>query len=383
MTENFDHCFNSVTLDQEQRDFVNKRINDRLKLIGELFDKHDFKANLYVGGSVGLGQPSVAIENNITTLKSDLDMFLILPGLEKTASLQAFLKDITELPQDVDVSIHVQPVADFSHNPCSMEVDDLLQALPHPVRERFMMPELKSLKPQVPKTAVLYLCGRMGAAAAPFYVATHEFANVPGDVIAHDEVTNQKAALATLKFLFYGKKEGWLNISDVATAAREGWYEGIITEDEVIDIIRRREQYRPDQAKSNLDLAELFRKIVVKERGLEQSATTAEAFQSLRDRYLAEPDSVDASHSLLLAISLFLLAPSAALKDVVRRECAAELFSLVDLSEEWKSKLTEWANSDSSTADSIDSGRLMPDLVHAAMFSINKKVEAEIRNYYA
>ena len=61
----------------------------------------------------------------------------------------------------------------------------------------------------------------------------------------------------------------------------------------------------------------------------------------------------------------------------------SERFSLVDLSEEWKSKLTEWANSDSSTADSIDSGRLMPDLVHAAMFSINKKVEAEIRNYYA
>lgn len=383
MTEDFDHCYNSVTLDQEQRDFVNKRINDRLKLIGELFDKHDLKANLYVGGSVGLRQPSVAIENGTTTLKSDLDMFLILPNLEKTASLQAFLQGITELPQDVDVSIHVQPVADFSRNPCSMEVDDLCQALPNPVRERFPMPELTSLTPQQPKSAVLYMCGRMGAAAAPYYVATHEFANVPGDVIAHDEVTNQKAALATLKFLFYGKKDGWLNISDVATAAREGWYEGIITEDEVVDIIRRREQFRPDQPKSNLNLPELFRKVVAKDLSLAHTATTAEAFQSLRAHYLAESESVEASHSLLLALSLFLLAPSKELKDCVNGECEADRFSTIELPEESKSTLLEWVKTDSLATEIIGSGKLMPDLVHAAMFSINKKVEAEIRNYYA
>lgn len=380
--KDFDFCKNSVTLTAEQRDFANTAIRKKLNEVTELYDRFQPDGNLYLGGSLGIRQPAIVIENGQPIgLKSDLDFYLITPGLAGSPALQSFLEGIATLTGEVEVSIQFQPAFEIDKPLYNVTLDELARSLSHPIRRTFDLPPNNVLKNVHPKTLAYFACGGLGKLIAPYYVATHEYANVPGDKIFHDSYLDAKMSLVFLRFLTYGKLPGRLTIADLAVSVSEGHYDAVSSQESILDLIRRREQFDPNEAPPELDHFDLFRRIIAAERSLPASTPILKLYDVFCAEHFADHQAMDSLHSLLLAVALWILDGEPTLRDRAARERASSRFLEIELPQDFLDALDAWLSAEDPSKD--DATDVVTLLIHECMNASVVSVRRAVEAYYS
>jgi hypothetical protein len=372
----FDLCANSATLSAEQKTFGNQMMWDKLDQVTGLYDSTGAGGNLYLGGSVGLRQPSLKLSDGRTVgVKSDLDLFYLIPGLPPSSQDLAFLQAVTRLPQDIEVSIHLMPAVQVDEPLFSPTVDDIVDSLRRPLREGFEFSLGELARPFQEKTAALFAARMMGTAVAPYYVATHQFANLPGDRIERDSNTTVKVAITLLRYLCYTSLAERFSYAALLELAEQGFFEGVCARDTVHELVRRREQWDPQAPPLLLDHRELFRRVAARDLDLPAESATAELCEAFIARHLAGADAMENVHALLLPVALWAHKPEQGLLDLARRACQRSSLAGA-LGQPLAEESQAFSRSDSPTREAAL--ELVARLVHAAMKSVTDSVQEKL-----
>lgn len=319
--QRYDLCQNSATLTREQKSYVNDKIWPRLEEIQHLYQLHGARGNLYLGGSLGLLQPAVLVENgHPVAVKSDLDLFYLVEVLPPSQADQRFLQSVAALPDDLDISVHVMPAVDIDASPLTPAYDDLLSSLERPVCRGFDFPPPLKAKTFEEKTVASLAIGWLAACVMPYYVSTHQYANLEADRVSSDAGTPFKAGDIFLRVPCYSELRGDYSRRRVLELARNGYFEGICEPDTVLEILTRREQVDLTAAPATWSVEGLWSRVSAKQLGLELSSDPETVARTVIRRHLCEPTAFDRLHSLELALALWRHQPSPGRAELVREQ---------------------------------------------------------------
>ncbi len=339
MSRAYDLCANTVSLNNVQKDFANAVLWERLNVVGQLYDRHGAGGNLYIGGSVGLLQPSLKCENGTPVgVKSDLDLFYLGSQLTPSVEEEAFFESVSSLPEDVDISIHFMPAINLEGSIYSLALDDLRSSMERPLRKGFEFEFPPQLETHELKTAVLATVSYYACCFIPYYIATHKFANVEGNRVTCGPASSDKAASMLLRVACYEYLGERFSHRAVLDLAREGFYDAICPRELVSEIFTRREQVDPSLPPLGLSVTQLFDQVFIQQLGLPEGTPRDKIAESVIDNYLHEATPLDTVHSLVLVMALWLGNPGKATLDLVRRQIPRQAF----LSQSLRQELEEW-----------------------------------------
>lgn len=363
----YDLCANTVTLSIAQRDFANQALWGRLKQVDELYDRHGASGNLYLGGSVGLHQPSLRVRGGVATaLKSDLDLYYLCRNFPPGPEDRAFLESVSALPDDVEVSVHVLPAVTLDQPTYSSTLDDLCGPLTRPLRQTFPFTNPSTAPTYESKTIMTYAIRMLGSALVTSYVATHQYANLPGDVVECDPSTAVKSALVFLRLPCYAALGPNYSHRSLLEYAETDGFAGICAADFVHQLLRHREQVDSERQLPELDLTGLFTATMGRHLGLPLTTTPVDVARAVVERYLSEAGTLEVLHRLLLAHGLWLLNPDEQEQQFAQEQLAGS----EDLELEISPRLQEvYRNRD------LELGRrVCSDLISLCMKSITDRV---------
>ena len=311
MTQPYDLCANSVTLSERHR----------LLEIDRLYERHQASGNLYLGGSVGLLQPSLKVRDATAVgLKSDLDLFYLCRDFPPSSSDQAFLRAVAELPDDLDISLHVAAAVTLDQPTYSATLDDLSAPLTRPLRQSFPFTTASTAPAYESKSIVTYAIRMLATALVDSYVGTHRYANLAGNVIACDSSTRVKSALVFLRLPCYATLGARYSYRTLLAHAQDGGFQGICSAQLVRELIEHREQVDSERPLPEFELAQLFCGALARHTDLPLSTPPLEVAQVAIERCLSGTTSLDQRHRLLLAHSLWLLDPGPAQEDFAQQQ---------------------------------------------------------------
>ena len=379
--ERFDLCANSATLTQQQKDFANQVLWDKLAQVGKLYDRHGAKGNLYLGGSVGLKQPSLLVSRDRTVgMKSDLDLFYLLPNLPPAPAEQAFLEAVAALPQDLEVSVHPMPAIQIEEQLFSTAFDDIFDSLKQPVIQGFDFSPSQTAPRFNAKTIALMAARMAGTGVAPYYVATHQYANLTGDRIERDAGTVVKVAITFLRLPCYQSLADRFSYAALLRLGQEGFYEGICSSELVHDLVRRREQVDSDEAPPQLSLLELFRGVAARDVGLPAATGTVDICRAYRAKYLKDDDALDSWHALLLPLALWVEDPCPDLLELARQELQREFFAQNGRETDFLERLAALLAQQNPPPSAMP--QMVAELVHFSMRAVTEFAREKVVNAY-
>lgn len=321
-----------MTLNQQQRQFANEVLWQRLLEIDRLYETHQASGNLYLGGSVGLLQPSLRVRDKTTVgIKSDLDLFYLCQDTPPSSSDQAFLRAVAELPPDLDVSLHVGAAVTLDQPTYSATLDDLSAPLTRPLRQGFPFTSASTAPAYESKSIVTYAIRMLATALVDSYVGTHSYANLAGNVIACDSSTRVKSALVFLRLPCYATLGSRYSYRTLLEHAKAGGFEGVCSAQLVLELIEHREQVDPERPLPEFELTELFSAALARHTDLPPRTAPLEVAQLAIERCLSGTTSLEQRHRLLLAHSLWLLDPGSAQQNFAQQQldsCGDEIGEL-------------------------------------------------------
>lgn len=376
----FDLCANSATLTAEQRVFANDTLWAKLQDVADLYTAHGARGNLYLGGSVGLRQPSLLVSQGRTVgMKSDLDLFYLLPDLPPGPADQAFLQAVTALPQDLEVSVHVMPAVPVKEQLHSVAYDDIVKSLRQPVLQGFELGDSPPSRFEA-KTLAQMAARMVGTGIAPYYVATHQYANLPGDRIERDAGTMVKASITILRLLCYESLAENFSYAAMLRLADEGFYDGVCSRDLMHEVVRRREQVDLEAPPLEICLRELFSQVAARDLGLSPSCPTHDICAAFRARYLGDQSTRDSLHALLLPLALWSVRSSPELLFQARLELERPDFPVASLGPLHERLSALLAQAEPSSTGILE---VVAELVHLCMKSVTDSVKEKLARAYA
>ncbi len=376
MVEWFDLCANSATLNSEQKEFANQKLWQRLEQVGALYQQHGAAGNLYLGGSVGLRQPALYVKDGKTVgLKSDLDLFYLLRQLPPSPTEQAFLQAVASLPQDIDLSVHVMPAVEVDEQLNSLAFDDLVDSVSRPVLQSFPLRIGEQARRFQARTGAAMAVRMMATAAAPFYVTTHAYANVPDDRIESDASTEVKAALSILRMPCYEQMGPAFSYRGLVELAEGGFFDGICPRTMVREVVLRREQVGVASEPLPLALPELFRRSAARLLGLPETTPVPEMATCFARAYCEDETVEDSLDRLLLVLGLWVWQPDPELLAQAREEL--ERPRCPQATRETLTPLLE------SNPDPAGVREALPGLLHDTLRSITDRVGAQLAGILA
>lgn len=323
-----DLCANAVTLNEQQRDFANQALQSQLALVAQLYDHHQADGNLYLGGSIGLLQPSLKCNNGVPyALKSDLDLFYLTKNLVNTQQEVNFLDSIRSLPKELDVSVHVIPAVPIEGSSYSLALDDLIASLARPLRKGFDFEFPPLAKVHEIKTAWLAAVSMFASSFLSHYTATHQYANLEGNLVECGPSHADKAAVMALRVTCYETLGAQFTHRTLHQLDQTNHFEGLCSPEYVTELLTRREQVDDSLPALSLPLPELFRRVLVREFGLPAETTLEAGTVTLLDTYLSEANRLDVSHAVILILAVWLSHPSSSTVDLLKQRLqSADVF---------------------------------------------------------
>lgn len=336
VVERFDLCANSATLDDEQKEFANSQLWARLEDVAQLYRQHGAAGNLYLGGSVGLRQPALYVKDGKTAgLKSDLDLFYLLRELPPKSAEQAFLEAVASLPQDIDVSVHVMPAVEVNEQLYSLAFDDLVDSVSRPVAQGFPFPLGEQAYRFQAKTGTAMAVCMLATAAAPFYVTSHAYANVPDDRIERDVSTEVKAAISILRMPCYELLGSTFSYRGLLELSEQGYFDDLCPREMVEEVVRRREQVGSATEPLPVSLHDLFCRSASRLLGLTLDTPAPELALRFSETYCQGESREDSLHRILLLLGLWVWQPVPELleqvgEELLRPRCPLDVREMLD-----------------------------------------------------
>ncbi len=335
----YDLCANTVSLNHDQKQFANTVLWERLNLVSQLYEQHGASGNLYIGGSVGLLQPSLRCENGTpVTVKSDLDLFYLCQNLPPSPEEEAFLEAVSRLPEDVDVSIHLMPAVHLEGSPYSLALDDLRASIERPLRKGFDFKFPPRVNTHERKTVILAAASYYAAGFIPYYIATHKYANVEGNRVPCGPSNADKAATILLRIPCYEHLGERFSHRAVQDLANEGFFDGICPPTLITEVFTRREQVDASLPPLSLSVGELFDRVFSHLLSLPEGTPRDKIAAKIISTDIFEETSVDTVHSLVLAMALWLDNPGQETVDLVSQQRPRFAF----LPEDLRQELEQW-----------------------------------------
>ncbi len=317
----YDLCANTVTFDDIQKGFVNDALWEALDAVGALYDQHKADGNIYIGGSVGLLQPALKChDGRPVSVKSDLDLFYLCRNTPPKAEEIAFLESVSQLPDEVDISIHLMPAVNLEGSTYSLAFDDLSASLERPLRQGFPFAYPKNTKNYEDKTGVLTAVSIFANCFIPSYVSSHQYANLTGNRVPCDPSSLDKAAMMLLRVPTYGLLAENYSHRRLLELARDGFFGDVATPDEVLEVLTRREQVDVSRPPLSVSISQLFHRVFCRHLELPSETSLVEIASALNARYFSGANQLDAAHAFLLAFSLWLMTPDQASREFLRQQ---------------------------------------------------------------
>lgn len=330
-----DFCKNSLTLTVKEKQYVNDSYNNLVSHVYERILKCNVICNVYIGGSLALGEPSVIIrDGEIVGLHSDIDFFIVVQNITDANAIIEIFQSLESIEADISRSIHITPVIKIPENLCFPSVDDLLYATKKPVLTKFditnMLPDLV----RNPKTmANLFVC-RFGLVSLPYYITSHQYSSLAENKQLTGKLDQLKAIFTGLRLQFYGVIENLHGINDTIKQISTGMFDNLLDRDVIQQLLFLREKYDEEQPLPMINFYQFYRRVWINKLSLDEKITDINLANTIIETFFDSPLVLDYLLGLLTLLNFVALSKNNSLylsiNKYLKYELSAEILIVQD-----------------------------------------------------
>ena len=289
---NIDYCRNSIFLNEDEKEFVNNKINRLFDALRSKLSAANLAVNVYLGGSLSLREPSLKFKNNqLIGINSDADLFTVVKDLADAPKVIQIFKELEDIEPDLDRSLHLVPLVKILQKTYLASIDDLLYSINEPVFEAI---DTSGYYPSLelnPKTLAMLFVGCTGVAVIPYYTSNHFYCSSDNHHL-HSQRFDLKMILAGLRLQVYGAVDGVHGISSIYHEINNGVFDNLLERETVVKVLELRERYTEDVHIPEIDKYMFILRAWQNKLGLPFSSSNTATILAARDYFFADQSDV-------------------------------------------------------------------------------------------